>query len=124
MKFLIVGAVGWLVNVAIFWLLTRGTVPPLPAATVSYLVSNLGMWLGNRVWTFGPSGEHWLLEYVRYLIVGTVATLGVNLSLLWVFVNVVGMPELIGQVISLTLAVPVAFLAFRHWAFATPRDRR
>ena len=117
-RYLLVGGAGWCVNVAVFWLLERVDAPYLPAAVASYVASNVLMWIGNRLWTFGPSGDSLLREYARYLAVGATTTLTANVVLLTLLVNVFDLPHLLAQMLALSAAVPVSFVAFKYWAFA------
>ena len=117
-RYLLVGSAGWCVNIAAFGLLEHVHVPYIAAAVASYLVSNVLMWIGNRLWTFGPSGDSLLREYLRYLLVGATTTLIANVVLLALFVSVFGLPHLAAQMLALSAAVPVSFIAFKYWAFA------
>lgn len=117
-RYLLVGMTGWCINVAVFWGLEHTPIPYVAAAVLSYWISNVYMWIGNRIWTFGPSGAPLWLEYLRYLAVGASTTLAANVLLLSLLVSVFDMSHLLAQMIALSAAVPVSFLAFKYWAFA------
>ena len=119
MKFLLVGAGGYLVNLAIFaWLLRLG-VPYLLDSIVSYFISNALMYLGNRYFTFSLGHDGFWLAYVRYILVGLVVA-GLNAIVLAILVETAGLYAVYAQAISLLLITPVAFVLNKRWTF---RDR-
>jgi putative flippase GtrA len=119
MKFLLVGAGGYLVNLAIFaWLLLLG-VPYLLDSIVSYFISNALMYLGNRYFTFSLGHDGFWLAYVRYILVGLVVA-GLNAIVLAILVETAGLYAVYAQAISLLLITPVAFVLNKRWTF---RDR-
>jgi putative flippase GtrA len=120
LKFLLVGAGGYLVNLAVFtWLLRLG-VPYLLDSIVSYFVSNALMYLGNRYYTFGLGHDGFWGGYARYMMVGLVVA-GLNAIVLAVLVEALAVPPVYGQAISLLLITPVAFVLNKRWTFG---DRR
>ena len=115
-KFLIVGAGGYFINLAVFaWLLRLG-VPYLPDSIVSYFVSNALMYLGNRYYTFGLGHAGFWRAYVRYVLVGLVVA-GLNAAVLAFLVEIVGLRAVYGQALSLLLITPVAFVLNKRWTF-------
>ena len=71
-RFLVVGAGGYVVNVAAFALLVGAGMKYVPASAVSYLVSNALMYLGNRYFTFRLGHGGFWAAYLRYILVGLV----------------------------------------------------
>jgi putative flippase GtrA len=119
-KFLLVGAGGYLVNLAVFaWLLRLG-VPYLLDSIVSYFISNALMYLGNRYYTFSLGHEGFWPAYVRYILVGLVVA-GLNAIVLAILVETAGLYAVYAQAISLLLITPVAFVLNKRWTFG---DRR
>ncbi len=117
-KFLIVGAGGYFINLAVFaWMLRLG-VPYLPDSIVSYFVSNALMYLGNRYYTFGLGHDGFSRAYVRYVLVGLVVA-GLNAAVLAFLVEIVGLRAVYGQAISLLLITPAAFILNKRWTFGS-----
>ena len=115
-RFLIVGAGGYFVNLAVFaWLLRLG-VPYLPDSIVSYFVSNALMYLGNRYYTFGLGHPGFWPAYLRYILVGLVVA-GLNAAVLASLVEIVGLRAVYAQALSLLLITPVAFILNKRWTF-------
>ena len=120
LKFLLVGAGGYFVNLAVFsWLLRLG-VPYLLDSIVSYFISNALMYIGNRYYTFGLGHDGFWAGYVRYMLVGLVVA-GLNAIVLAVLVETLGLYAVYGQALSLLLITPVAFVLNKRWTFG---DRR
>ena len=121
LKFLLVGAGGYFVNLAVFtWLLRLG-VPYLLDSIASYFVSNALMYIGNRYYTFGLGHDGFWGAYVRYMMVGLVVA-GLNAIVLAVLVETLGLYAVYGQAISLLLITPVAFVLNKRWTFAAGRS--
>jgi putative flippase GtrA len=115
-KFLLVGAGGYLVNLAVFaWLLRLG-VPYLLDSIVSYFISNALMYLGNRYFTFSLGHNGFWPAYVRYILVGLVVA-GLNAIVLAILVETAGLYAVYAQALSLLLITPVAFVLNKRWTF-------
>lgn len=119
-KFLVVGAAGFIVNLAAFALLYELGVPYLAASIASYAISNALMYIGNRYFTFGLSHEGFWAAYARYAIVGGVIV-GLNAALLAAFVELAGLHAALGQALSLIVLTPVAFYLNKRWTFQLTR---
>ncbi len=120
LKFVLVGAGGYFVNLAVFaWLLQLG-VPYLLGSIVSYFISNALMYLGNRYYTFNLGHDGFWRAYVRYILVGLVVA-GLNAIVLAILVESVGLYAVYGQALSLLLITPVAFVLNKRWTFGDHR---
>ena len=117
LRFVIVGAGGYVANLLLFAALYELGVPYVAASVVSYLVSNALMYVGNRYFTFRLGHAGFWRSYVRYLAVGLVVV-GLNAALLAVLVELLSVPAMLAQAISLLLITPVAFLLNKRWTFA------
>ena len=116
-KFLLVGAGGYLVNLAVFASLLRLGVPYLLDSIVSYFISNALMYLGNRYYTFSLGHDGIWNAYVRYVLVGLVVA-GLNAIVLAILVETLGLYAVYGQALSLLLITPVAFVLNKRWTFS------
>ena len=115
-KFVVVGAGGYLVNLAVFAALVALGVPYITASILSYFVSNALMYLGNRFLTFRLGRDGFWSAYLRYMIVGAVVV-ALNALVLAALVEGTGIDARIGQAISLLVVTPVAFVLFKRWTF-------
>ena len=115
-KFLIVGAGGYVVNLAVFALLETTRPSYFFNSIVSYLIANALMYLGNRYFTFRLGNEGFWSAYLRYMVVGAVVA-GLNAVILAALVEGTGIDPRIGVAISLLIVTPVAFVLFKRWTF-------
>lgn len=74
-RFLLVGAVGFLVDAGVLLALVGLGIGPLPARIVAIAVALSVTWLLNRSLTFGPSGRSVVAEGGRYGGVGVATSL-------------------------------------------------
>jgi dolichol-phosphate mannosyltransferase len=119
-KFCVVGASGYVVNLVVYTLLLKGAgFHYLPAAIGSFLVAVTNNYLWNRAWTFRHQRGHVVLQGARFLVVSTLA-LGANLLALHLLVTA-GLGEVLAQAIAIVLVTPVNFVGNKLWSF---RHRR
>jgi putative flippase GtrA len=114
-KFCAVGAVGYLVNLAVYTVLLHSGLHYLVAATGSFLVAvtcNYGL---NRWWTFHDRRAGLAAQGMRFFIV-SLASLGANLLVLHVLVTL-GIGKLVGQAIAIVLVTPLNFIGNKLWSF-------
>lgn len=87
------------------------------ASGIGFMVGATNGFLLNRRWTFnGHVGD--ALTPVRWTIVQAVG-LGLNLALVYLFVDEVGMDKLVGQVPATGIVTVLTFFANRAWTFRT-----
>ena len=115
-RFCVVGASGYLVNLAVFSLLVHGIgTHYLVAAVGAFCVAWANDFVLNKFWTFQRHGLTAIQQGARYLAVSLVA-LGLDLLLLEVLVQA-GSPEVPAQAIAIAAVMPVNFLLNRRWSF-------
>ena len=119
--FVLVGAGGFLLNLAAFAALFGAGVSYLVASVLAYLLSNAAMYLGNRYHTFGLSHEGFLGAYLRYLVVGALVA-ALTATLLAGFVEGMGLDPRPAQALALTLLVPLSFVLSKRFAFRLRPD--
>ena len=120
LKFCLVGATGYLVNLGVFALLVLVLdLHYIPAAMCSFLVAVTNNYTWNRLWTFRSQRGHVAYQGMRFLVVSTVA-LGANLLVLHGLVTA-GFGEVIAQAIAIVLVTPVNFVGNKLWSFGPRR---
>jgi putative flippase GtrA len=120
LKFCVVGAMGYVVNLGVYALLVRGfDVHYIPAAVLSFLVAVTNNYTWNRVWTFRAERGHVAYQGMRFLVVSTLA-LGANLLVLQLLVDA-GLDKILAQAIAIVLVTPVNFVGNKLWSFAPRR---
>lgn len=116
LKFSIVGASGYVVNLAVYVALLRGAgMHYLPAAVCSFVVAVTNNYLWNRQWTFRHRRGHVYHQGMRFLVV-SIAALGLNLLILRGLVAL-GVDKIVAQAIAIILVMPFSFTANKLWSF-------
>lgn len=119
-KFCMVGATGYAVNLVVYAALLRGAdLHYVPAAIGSFLVAMSNNYWWNRHWTFRGQRGHVVFQGLRFLVVSTLA-LAANLVVLHLLVTA-GLGEVVAQAIAIMLVTPVNFVGNKLWSF---RHRR
>ena len=119
-KFCLVGATGYVVNLAVYTVLLEvAGLHYLPAAIGSFLVAVTNNYLWNRAWTFRHQRGHVVMQGARFLLVSTLA-LGANLLVLHLLVRA-GLGEVLAQAIAIVLVTPVNFVGNKLWSFRLRR---
>jgi putative flippase GtrA len=115
-KFCVVGATGYVVNLAVYTLLLRGAdLHYAPAAVGSFLVAVTNNYAWNRLWTFRGQRGHVVFQGLRFLVVSTMA-LGANLLVLYLLVQA-GLGEVVAQALAIMIVTPVNFVGNKLWSF-------
>ena len=115
-KFGIVGATGYLVNLGVYALLVqKAGVHYIPAAIASFVVAVTNNYLWNRIWTFRHQRGHFAYQGLRFFVVSLV-TLGANLTILFALAQT-GLGKVAAQAIAIVLVMPLNFLGNKLWSF-------
>jgi len=116
MRFVAVGASGYIVNLMVFALVVRVLDGGHRlAAVAAFLVAVTNNFAWNRRWTFVAHGGHVGSQAWRFLLV-SVGAFVINLVLLELLINA-GMDELAAQAIAVAAATPFNFLGNKLWTF-------
>jgi putative flippase GtrA len=116
-KFTIVGASGYLVNLAVYIALLRGAdLHYLPAAACSFIVAVTNNYWWNRHWTFRQSRGHFYHQGLRFLVVSLVSLVA-NLLILRGLVAA-DLDKIGSQALAIVLVTPLNFVGNRLWSFA------
>ncbi len=116
-RFGLVGASGYVVNLTVFSLLVH-------AASVNYRLAAVGAFVvavannfwWNRHWTFEARGGHAGFQAARFLTV-SVGAFVFNLLILEFLVAVLDVAEVPAQAIAIACATPASFLGNKLWTF-------
>ena len=115
-KFCVVGAVGYLINLAVYDALLHAGLHYLVAATCSFLVAVTSNYFWNRIWTFREHRGHVGIQGMRFFIVSVVA-LAANLLVLHLLVAYAGLDKLPAQAVAIVLVTPLNFVGNKLWSF-------
>jgi putative flippase GtrA len=118
MRFAIVGASGYVLNLVVYTLLVHGAdANYLVAATLAWLVAVTNNFWWNRGWTFRAGAGHAGFQAARFFFVSLVAFL-VSLLLLRVLVGGAGLAPVVGQAVAVAAVTPLNFVGNKLWSFS------
>ena len=116
-RFCLVGASGYVVNLAVYTLLLKvGGLHYLLAATGSFLVAVTSNYTWNRLWTFRGQRGQVAYQGLRFLVVSTIA-LAANLLILHLLVDTFEVGTVLAQAIAIVLVTPWNFVGNKLWSF-------
>ena len=116
-RFGLVGASGYVVNLAVFAAAVKiADVHHLVAATLAFVVAVTNNFWWNRHWTFRAGHGHAGFQAARFLVV-SLAAFGLGLLLLQGLVVIAGLAKVPAQAIAVLVAMPANFLGNRLWTF-------
>jgi putative flippase GtrA len=119
-KFCAVGAVGYLINLAVYDALLHEHVHYLVAATCSFLVAVTSNYTWNRLWTFREHRGHVGIQGMRFFLV-SLAALGGNLVVLHLLIAYGNLGKLPAQAAAIVLVTPLNFVGNKLWSFRKAR---
>jgi putative flippase GtrA len=115
-KFCVVGASGYVVNLLVYTALLDGAdLDYRLAATGSFLVAVTNNYLWNRLWTFRHRRGHFAYQGLRFLVVSVIVYIG-NLVILTLLVEL-GLGKIVSQAIAIILVTPFNFVGNKLWSF-------
>jgi len=116
-RFALVGASGYVVNLAVFVCAVHVVgIDYRIAAVLAFLVSvTSNFWL-NRRWTFDARGGHAGFQAARFLTVSVVAFL-FSYGVLVLLVEDARLPKVVAQAVAIVTATPLSFLGQKLWSF-------
>lgn len=118
LKFGLVGGSGYLINLAVFALLTDSLgAHHIAAAIGAFAVAVTNNFLWNRYWTFGPGDGPAHFQAARFFAV-SLASLALNIAVLQLLLSTGATGELTAQAIAVAAAMPFNFVGNRLWTFA------
>jgi len=116
-RFGVVGASGYIVNLAIYGVLLEFGLHYRGAATGAWVGGVLNNFWWNRHWTFGAREGHAGFQAARFFVVSFVAFL-VSLAVLTLLVETTSVPKLPAQSIAIVAVTPLNFVGNQLWSFA------
>ena len=123
-KFLGVGASGYVVNLGVYALIHEGLgIGHLRSATIAFVVAVFNNFWWNRHWTFGARDGHAGFQAARFFVVSTLVFF-VALGISQLLVSTTDLPDVVAQAISIVAATPLNFVGNKMWSFGRSVPRR
>jgi dolichol-phosphate mannosyltransferase len=118
MRFALVGASGYIVNLGAFALLVhRAGIDPPAAAALAFLLAVTNNFSWNRRWTFRAAGPGAVRQAARFLVVAAIAA-AASLAILIVLLDALDVDAIVAQAAATIAVTPMSFLGNRLWTFA------
>ena len=115
-KFGVVGASGYVVNLAAYALLLKEAgLDYVAAATGSFLLAASWNYWWNRTWTFRAQRDNLVVQGMRFFIVSA-TVYGANIGVLAALVSS-GLGKIVAQAIAIVVVTPLNFLGNKLWSF-------
>ena len=117
-RFSLVGASGYVINLAVYstFVVVFDTQYVL-AALIAFCVAVTNNFLLNRIWTFRARDGRMTFQAPRFLAVSLLA-LVVNLLVLELLVGVADVHKILGQAAAILAATPLNFVGNKLWSFS------
>jgi putative flippase GtrA len=117
LRFGVVGASGYVVNLVVFATMVEVVgLDHRAAAVIAFVVALTNNFFWNRHWTFRAGGGHAGFQAARFLVVSIGAFL-FSLVVLELLVSVAGLPDVPAQALAIACATPLNFAGNRLWSF-------
>ena len=117
-RFAVVGASGYVVNLLVFSLAVHGAGAHYRvAATAAFVIAVANNFFWNRHWTFRARSGHAGFQAARFLTV-SLAAFAFNLLVLELLVAGLDVAEVPAQAMAIVAATPLSFLGNKLWSFA------
>ena len=116
-RFLIVGASGYMLAVLLFAVLIELEVSPYVAVPPVFVLNGAYNFTLYRLWAFPRSRRNVGGETARFVTVAGLSLL-VNYAALFVFFDLVDLDAVVAQAIAIAVAAPVGFFGNKFWTFA------
>lgn len=121
-KFCVVGAVGYVINLAVYDAVLHQGVHYLVAATCSFLVAVTSNYTLNRHWTFRDQRAGVAAQGMRFFLV-SLASLGANLLVLHLLIRYGAVEKFYANAIAIIVVTPLNFVGNKLWSFRRPQRR-
>lgn len=116
-RFGVVGATGYVVNLVVFALCVHAVgIDYRVSAVVAWILSVLNNFWWNRHWTFGAKQAHPFLQAVRFFAVSLVV-FGFSYVVLVGLVSGAGVAKVPSQALAIAAGTPLNFIGQKLWSF-------
>ena len=119
-KFGMVGGLNSILNIVIYWICVHCGMHYLIANAIGFVITVAISYVLNNIFTFTEKGEKvdWsflklLKTYVSYFMTGMV----INSILLWFWNDYIGINENLSPILNLFVTVPLNFIINKFWVY-------
>jgi dolichol-phosphate mannosyltransferase len=117
MRFVVVGASGYVINLAVFAACVHlFAIDYRASAVIAFVVSVANNFWLNRHWTFDARHGHPVFQGARFFAV-SLLTFGFTYLVLIALVEGLGIEKVVAQAIAIAAGTPLSFLGQKLWSF-------
>jgi dolichol-phosphate mannosyltransferase len=117
MRFAMVGASGYVVNLAVFAACVHlFGIDYRVAAVLAFIVSVTNNFWLNRHWTFAAKQDHPFMQAARFFAISLLA-FGFTYVVLVSLVSGAGVAKVVAQAIAIVAGTPLSFVGQKVWSF-------
>jgi putative flippase GtrA len=117
LRFALVGASGYLLNLGIFAVcLHLIGIDYRISSVLAYVLSGISNFWWNRHWTFAAKHDHPIFQIPRFIVVSLLAY-GFTYIVLVTLVSDAGLTKVMAQAIAVAAATPLSFLGQKLWTY-------
>lgn len=117
-KFSLVGIINTSIHLSLLYVLTEFfSIWYLLSSFLAFLVALTNSFIMNTLWTFKKNIKHKTInKYTKFLTISIIAAI-LNLFLLYVFTEFVGLWYMISQIIAIIFTLMINFIGNKFWTF-------
>jgi dolichol-phosphate mannosyltransferase len=116
-RFAMVGASGYVVNLAVFAACVHLlAIDYRVSAVIAFVVSVINNFWWNRHWTFNARHGHAMFQGARFFTVSVIA-FGFTYVVLVALVSGAGLTKVVAQAIAIIAGTPLSFIGQKLWSF-------
>ncbi len=116
-KFCLVGSTGTLIHLGLLYILTEFFyIWYIFSAAAAFMVAVANNFVWNKYWTFKDKTPEIPRQFISYTVVNIIS-LGINLSVLYILTEYVGMWYMTAQVVAILVALSNNYLGNKKFTF-------
>lgn len=117
-SYLIVGGIATVVEWVCFYILSyQAHIHYLLATTLAFVISTAANWLAGRLLTFQGAEKQPILQELAKIYAVSIIGLLLNLLLMYLFVQKVGLAKMVGKIIATVLVFAWNFVVRKFWIY-------
>ncbi|KYK37817.1 MAG: hypothetical protein AYK18_08930 [Theionarchaea archaeon DG-70] len=116
-KFCIVGSIGAVIHLGVLYCLTEFfSIWYMVSATLGFTAAVVNNFILNKYWTFQNRAPEIPRQFVTFFVINVIS-LGINLSVLHILTEYVGMWYMAAQVVAILVALSNNYLSNKKFTF-------
>ena len=125
-QFAVVGMINNVVFYVVYSILVILKLDYLIANTVAFIISILNSYYWNSKYVFPQkkyTKKDYFTSFIKTFMCYSITGLGVNNILLILWIEKLGINEIIAPIINLIITIPLNFILNKFWAFSSKKER-